>query len=61
MISGKTPFHGENHLDLLRNIKTKAVRLPADVRVSKECVKLLKLTLDRKPHSRTDFKGFLEA
>ena len=61
MISGKTPFHGENHLDLLRNIKTKAVRLPADVRVSKECVKLLKLTLDRKPHSRTDFKGFLDA
>ena len=61
MISGKTPFHGENHMDLLRNIKTKAVRLPADVRVSKECVKLLKSTLDRKPHSRTDFKGFLEA
>lgn len=61
MIAGKTPFHGENHLDLLRNIKTKAVRLPANVRVSKEFVRLLKLLLDRKPHNRADFRAFFEA
>ncbi|KAL7555162.1 hypothetical protein ACHAWF_018820 [Thalassiosira exigua] len=61
MIAGKTPFHGENHMDLLRNIKTKAVRLPANVRVSKEFVKLLKLLLDRKPHNRADFRAFFEA
>lgn len=61
MIAGKTPFHGENHLDLLRNIKTKAVRLPANVRISKEFVKLLKILLDRKPHNRGGFRAFFEA
>ena len=61
MIAGKTPFHGENHLDLLRNIKTKAVRLPANVRISKEFVHLLKLLLDRKPQKRASFDAFFEA
>ena len=61
MVAGVTPFHGENHMDLLRNIKTKAVRLPANVRISREFVHLLKLLLDRKPHSRADFTTFFEA
>lgn len=61
MISGKPPFHGENHIDLLRNIKMKAVRLPPDVRVSKECVTLLRLLLNRNPISRAGFKEFFEA
>lgn len=61
MVAGVTPFHGENHLDLLRNIKTKAVRLPANVRISREFVNLLKLLLDRKPHNRADFTSFFEA
>lgn len=61
MISGKPPFHGENHIDLLKNIKLKAVRLPPDVRVSKECVTLLRLLLNRNPISRAGFKEFFEA
>ena len=61
MISGKPPFHGENHIDLLRNIQRKAVRLPGDVRVSKECVNLLRLLLNRNPLSRAGFKEFFEA
>lgn len=61
MISGKPPFHGENHIDLLRNIQRKAVRLPADVKVSKECVNLLRLLLNRNPLSRAGFKEFFEA
>ncbi|KAL3777305.1 hypothetical protein HJC23_008907 [Cyclotella cryptica] len=61
MISGRTPFHGENHMDLLNNIKRKAVRLPPDVRVSKECVALLRILLDRKPLTRADFRGFYKA
>mmetsp|Transcript_2382 Transcript_2382/g.5880 ORF Transcript_2382/g.5880 Transcript_2382/m.5880 type:complete len:821 (+) Transcript_2382:14-2476(+) len=61
MIAGKTPFHGENHLDLLRNIKTKAVRLPANVRISREFITLLKLLLDRKPHNRAGFEDFFHA
>lgn len=61
MIAGATPFHGENHMDLLRNIKTKAVRLPANVRISREFVHLLKLLLDRKPHNRAGFNAFFDA
>lgn len=61
MISGKPPFHGENHIDLLRNIQHKAVRLPGNVTVSKECVKLLRLLLDRSPLSRAGFAKFFEA
>lgn len=61
MISGKPPFNGENHIDLLRNIQRKAVRLPPDVRVSKACVNLLRLLLNRNPLSRAGFKEFFEA
>ena len=61
MISGEPPFHGENHIDLLRNIQRKAVRLPKDVRVSKECVNLLRVLLSRNPLTRAGFKEFFEA
>jgi hypothetical protein len=61
MISGRPPFNGENHIDLLRNIQRKAVRLPPDVRVSKACVNLLRLLLNRNPLSRAGFKEFFEA
>ena len=61
MISGKPPFNGENHIDLLRNIQRKAVRLPPDVKVSKECVTLFRILLNRNPLSRAGFKEFLEA
>ena len=61
MISGDPPFHGENHIDLLRNIQRKAVRLPKGVNVSKECVNLLRLLLSRNPLSRAGFKEFFEA
>ena len=30
MISGKTPFHGENHLDLLRNKRRYSVSYAVD-------------------------------
>jgi len=61
MIAGRPPFNGENHIDLLRNIQRKAVRLPGDVRVSKECVNLLRLCLNRNPMSRAGFKEFFTA
>jgi len=61
MIAGKPPFNGENHIDLLRNIQRKAVRLPTDVRVSMECVNLLRILLNRNPLSRAGFSQFLEA
>ncbi len=61
MIAGRPPFNGENHIDLLRNIQRKAVRLPPDVRVSKACVNLLRLLLNRNPLSRAGFREFFEA
>ena len=61
MIAGKPPFNGENHIDLLRNIQRKAVRLPASVKVSKECVNLLRLLLNRNPMTRAGFAEFFEA
>lgn len=48
-------------MDLLRNIKTRAVRLPANVRISREFVHLLKLLLDRKPQNRAGFNAFFDA
>jgi hypothetical protein len=61
MITGRPPFNGENHIDLLRNIQRKAVRLPPDVKVSKECVTLLRVLLNRNPLQRAGFKEFFEA
>jgi Domain of unknown function (DUF3543) len=61
MIAGKPPFNGENHIDLLRNIQRKAVRLPNDVRVSKECVNLLRILLNRNPLSRAGYQDFILA
>eukprot|EP00540_Astrosyne_radiata_P000215 CAMPEP_0116869670 /NCGR_PEP_ID=MMETSP0418-20121206/27886_1 /TAXON_ID=1158023 /ORGANISM="Astrosyne radiata, Strain 13vi08-1A" /LENGTH=894 /DNA_ID=CAMNT_0004505787 /DNA_START=59 /DNA_END=2743 /DNA_ORIENTATION=+ len=61
MIAGRPPFNGDNQMHLLRNIQHKAVRLPADVRVSKQCVNLLKMLLNRNPLSRAGFKEFFEA
>lgn len=61
MITGKPPFTGENHIDLLRNIKLKAVRIPPGVKVSKECIDLLRMLLNRNPLSRAGFQEFFAA
>ncbi len=61
MIAGRPPFHGENHIDLLRNIQQKAVRLPPDLKASKELVNLLRLLLNRNPLKRAGFKDYVEA
>ena len=61
MITGRPPFDGENHIDLLRNIETKSVRLPVDVKISTECVKLLRLLLNRNPQKRGGFREFCNA
>jgi hypothetical protein len=61
MIAGCPPYNGENHIDLLRNIQRKAVRLPPDVRISKACVNLLRILLNRNPLSRAGFKEFFAA
>jgi hypothetical protein len=61
MIAGKPSFHGENHIGLLRNIQQKAVRLPPNVKISAEGVKLLRVLLHRNPISRAGFSVFSDA
>uniref|UniRef100_A0A7S2PLX6 Protein kinase domain-containing protein n=1 Tax=Leptocylindrus danicus TaxID=163516 RepID=A0A7S2PLX6_9STRA len=61
MITGKPPFNGDNHLQLLNHIQSKVVRLPADVKVSSECVDLMRILLHRNPKQRADFQQFHEA
>jgi len=61
MLTGSPPFNGENHIDLLRNIQRRAVRLPAGVKVSPECVSLLKLLLHRNPMRRGSIHDFAKA
>ena len=61
MLTGRPPFGGANHMDLLRNIQRRAVRLPSDVCVSGECVRLLRALLHRNPMRRAGFGEFFEA
>eukprot|EP00590_Aulacoseira_subarctica_P001209 CAMPEP_0172434436 /NCGR_PEP_ID=MMETSP1064-20121228/70630_1 /TAXON_ID=202472 /ORGANISM="Aulacoseira subarctica , Strain CCAP 1002/5" /LENGTH=911 /DNA_ID=CAMNT_0013182655 /DNA_START=163 /DNA_END=2900 /DNA_ORIENTATION=+ len=61
MVAGRPPFHGENHIDLLRNIQRRAVRLPPGVQISQECVNLLRILLNRNPSRRATFEQFFEA
>ena len=61
MITGTTPFEGENHMDLIRRMNHNSVRLPKNLNVSTECKKLLKLLLTREPEKRGSFQDFLQA
>jgi Protein kinase domain/Domain of unknown function (DUF3543) len=61
MIAGKPPFNGDNHIHLLSNIQKNAVRLPPGVRVSKECVHLLRILLNRNPMQRATIPEFVTA
>lgn len=60
MLAGHPPFTGQNHMDLLRNIQRKAVKLPKGVSVSSQAVALLKVLLNRNPLSRAGFDLFFE-
>jgi len=61
MVAGRPPFMGDNHIHLLRNIQTKSLRMPEGVKVSQECVNLLRLLLNRKPKQRAGFQSFFES
>lgn len=61
MIAGRPPFHGENHIDLLRNIERKNLKIPPDLKISKECMHLLRILLDTNRMSRAGFRDFLQA
>ncbi|KAH8069651.1 serine/threonine kinase [Aureococcus anophagefferens] len=58
MLAGEPPFSGRDHRELLKNIKRKALRLPRDVAVSGECLKVLQILLKRDPIARCAFEEF---
>ena len=58
MLTGRPPFTGENHLQLLRNIETQQLRLPKQVQVSSPCLKLLQGLLRRNPIERIAYEDF---
>lgn len=60
LVSGKPPYGGMNHLQLLRNIETKEARLPlaAAAELSPECCDLISRLLKRNPLERLSFESF---
>lgn len=61
MIAGCPPFTGDNHIHLLRNIQTKSVRLPEGVKISQECINVLRHLLHKNPMRRAGFQAFFES
>ena len=59
MITGRPPYLGENHIDLLHNIQRNSPRLPPGLKVSKECFTLLCILLNRLPKKRAGLKEFV--
>lgn len=58
MITGRPPFTGANHVELLKRIKNTPLSFPADIKLSKECQHLLLNLLRRNPRERISFEMF---
>jgi len=61
MLAGRPPYGGANQSELVANIRTKEIKLPAGVRISQPCVVLIQMLLQRKPTKRASFEKFLGA
>lgn len=54
MCAGEPPFKGSNHRELLMNIKSKSLRLPNNVTVSREITEILQRLLELDPQRRVN-------
>ncbi|KAG5176021.1 kinase-like domain-containing protein [Tribonema minus] len=61
MVVGHPPFGGANHLELLRNIKSRSLVVPEDVEIGVGCLEVLKMLLKRDPNKRASFETFFGA
>ena len=52
LVVGRTPYTGQNHVQLLRNIEAQDVKLPQSLGLSKECQQVLLGLLQRQPVER---------
>lgn len=48
LVTGRPPYNGENHVDLLRNIERGTVKFPPNLALSDECKSLLVRVLKKK-------------
>eukprot|EP00939_MAST-03C_sp_MAST-3C-sp1_P004111 g4111.t1 len=58
MLCGRPPFSGRNQIQLLENIETKELRVPASITISDPALRLLKGLLQRNPLLRISFEEF---
>lgn len=60
LLTGKPPFNGANHMQLLRNIERSEARLPEALRatLSSPCQALIGRLLKRNPVERMTFEEF---
>jgi serine/threonine protein kinase len=61
MLTGHTPYNGQNHLDLIRNIDLAPVKMPTKPPcLSPVATSLLKGLLQRNPKERMSFEAFFQ-
>ncbi|KAK8925764.1 CBL-interacting protein kinase 11 [Platanthera zijinensis] len=58
LVTGKTPFTGNNQIQLLQNINSTDLRFPQDCNLSHDCIDLCKKLLRRNPLERLTFEEF---
>eukprot|EP00850_Spirogloea_muscicola_P021113 SM000237S08130 [mRNA] locus=s237:115968:120950:+ [translate_table: standard] len=60
LVTGRPPFGGANHIQLLRNIEQREVRFPESVAavLSPACINLCRGLLNRRPAERLSFEEF---
>lgn len=59
MLAGTCPFKGQNEMDLLRNIRTKELRMPDDVVVSRPSLEIVSRLLEKDPARRPSIEMLL--
>ena len=60
MITKHTPFNGQNHIELLKNIERSKVKFPKNINISNECKDLLIRLLRKNPMKRLNWQQFFQ-
>lgn len=58
MVTGKYPFEGKHPLQVMENIKKGSYSFPTNIRISKNCISIIKGLLQVDPEQRLSFDDF---
>lgn len=60
LLSGKPPYTGSNHMELVYNINNNPLKMDSDIKrqLSKECLDLIRGLLRKRPQDRMSFEDF---